>query len=194
MKSVFNKQPWFGHLLILSALAVFVGCDQAPTESDTTAQAEHDHGHSHDHGDEHDHEDGHDHGEHGHDEHGGHDHGEHGDDEHDHEGPESFAEALASVTSMKTTICKAFADETPDAAHDELHEIGHLLEEIPELAAKVDGISKEQIAKVEAAVEKLFEGFGELDHTLHDTSAEVDVAALEKQLTDAISELESATK
>ncbi|MEM8736246.1 MAG: hypothetical protein AAGG44_18595 [Planctomycetota bacterium] len=192
MKTTINPTQLLGSLFLLGAMLAFVGCDQAPTESDSTAHAEHDHdehaGHDHDAHAGHDH-DGH--AGHDHDDHAGHDHDGHAD--HDDDAPESFAEALTSITSMKSNICKAFANKTPDDAHDELHEVGHLLEEMPSLAAKVEGISKEQLAKVEAAVEELFDGFSELDGTLHG-GADVDVAALEKQLTDAIGALEAVTK
>ncbi|MFK7734474.1 MAG: hypothetical protein AB8B50_00500 [Pirellulaceae bacterium] len=118
-------------------------------------------------------------------------HDEH--DEHAGDAPDTFAEAFEALTAMKTEICKAFAAGTPDEAHDSLHKVGQLLEDLPDLAAKVEGVSADRLSKVEAAVEKLFDGFTKLDGTMHD-GPEVDVAELEKQLSAAVGELEKAVQ
>lgn len=120
--------------------------------------------------------------------HDGHDHG----DEHAHE-PENFAEALEEVKEMKTTICKAFADGTPDDAHTPLHNVGHALEELSEMAKKEADVTPEQLEAVKAQVEVLFEGFAKLDGVMHG-GPEVKIEDLEKDLTAAITELEGVMK
>ena len=59
---------------------------------------------------------------------------------------------------MKVAICKAFADGTPDEAHDTLHEVGHTLEDLTSLASAGEEMSAEQLVSVEQAVEKLCSG------------------------------------
>ncbi len=110
-----------------------------------------------------------------------------------HQEPADFSSALAEVESMKTSICEAFANGTPDDAHDALHKIGHSLEHLPELAAKGGELSEEQLAKVGTSVEALFDGFAKLDDTLHG-GAEVDVEELEKELNQALSDLKEAVQ
>lgn len=119
--------------------------------------------------------------------HDGHDHG----DEHAH--AESFAEALEEVKEMKTKICKAFSDGTPDDAHDALHDVGHALEELSKTAGKEADVTPEQLEKVKTQVEALFEGFAKLDGVMHG-GPEVKIEDLEKDLTAAITELEGVMK
>ena len=156
--------------MILLAFLAFCGCAGSKTESNATT-ANHD-----------------DHGEHG--DHG--DHEEHGDHK-EHEAPKDFATALKQLKDMKVLICKAFADGSPDDAHDQLHDVGKLLEKMPELAAEGGDLAAEKLTEIDQAVEELFDGFGQLDGTLHGGDA-VDVAELEKQLTQSIESLEMAAK
>lgn len=97
---------------------------------------------------------------------GGHDH----DHDHGHEGghhhPETFAEAVAEIAEMKTAIQTALSEGDTDKADGPVHEIGHILEELEELAKKAE-LSEEQIAEVKAATETLFASFAALDETIH---------------------------
>lgn len=87
----------------------------------------------------------------------GHDHG-------DHKHPETLAEAVTQLEEYKTTIKTAFEGGKPEDAHGALHDIGHLLESIPGLAAKN---AEGDADAVKAAVEDLFDAFGALDETMH---------------------------
>lgn len=107
--------------------------------------------------------------------------------------PIDFEEALKRVETMKTSICKAFNDGTPEDAHDLLHEVGHALGKIPDLAAKQNRLTADQTSEVNVAVEALFDGFGQLDDTLHG-GEEVDIADLDKKLTEALNDLKDAVK
>lgn len=160
-------------LLVCLSLCALIGCG-APAPEKTASHDDHD-----------------EHGEHG--EHGEH-HDDHDDEGEHHEGePETFAEAFEAVSAMKTKICKAFKDGTPDDAHAALHDVGHLLEELPELAAKGGELSEEQVSKMNAAVEALFDGFGKLDSTMHG-GKEVNVEDLESKLTTALEDLKGAVE
>lgn len=90
----------------------------------------------------------------------GHDH-----EDHDH-GPESLKDALAVVTSLRNTIRDSFAKNDQDAAHGPLHDVGAILEAIPELAKK-EKISASNQAAIETAVNALMDAFGNVDKTMH---------------------------
>lgn len=106
---------------------------------------------------------------------------------------QSFAEAVAEMSKMKKAICKAFADQTPEDAHDGLHDVGRLLESIPELASKDLKLDQSAMTSLDAAVEALFDGFGKLDETFHGGD-EVDAEQIEEELTQAIDKLKQAVK
>ncbi len=88
------------------------------------------------------------------------DHAEHS------EHAETLEGAMKELVAFKATIQSAFEDKKPDDAHDALHEVGHVLEELPELAEK-EKMSAEDVKTLKDAVEVLFEGFGELDKGMH---------------------------
>ena len=94
------------------------------------------------------------------DEHG-HAHGEGG-----HEHAESLGEAVEELTELRNTVRDAFAAEDPDTAHGPLHDVGHILEEVSEMAEKEE-LSEEQLASVKSAVDKLFDSFGAVDKMMH---------------------------
>ena len=161
-------------ILFVLSLTVYVGCGGGPASSDAGTDSHA--GHSED---EHAHE--------GEDEGHGHEGGHHG------EMPATFDEAFESLSEMKDSICKAFADGTPQDAHGALHNVGNLLNALPDLVAAKGDVAPEQMSKVEAAVEQLFDGFGALDGTLHG-GAEVKIDDLDKKLTDALNEIKDAVK
>jgi len=91
---------------------------------------------------------------------------------HDHEGhdhshgPESLKDAISELTSLRDTIRDSFAKNDLDTADNKLHEVGHILESIPELAKK-EQVSAENQTAVEAAVNTLMVAFGNVDKTMH---------------------------
>jgi len=84
-----------------------------------------------------------------------------------HKHAETYPEAVAELEEMNTVIAAAFASNDVDAAHDPLHEVGHVLDELPTLAKKQE-LSDDAVAAIGAAVEKLFEAFGKVDAKFHD--------------------------
>ncbi|MCA9051593.1 MAG: hypothetical protein KDA89_22800 [Planctomycetaceae bacterium] len=97
-----------------------------------------------------------------------HDHDDHGHDheDHSHDHPETFAEAVSQLTAMRNTIRDGFANNDEDAAHEPLHDVGHLLEDLEGLAEK-ESLTDEQKAALKSSVETLFNAFGDVDKTLH---------------------------
>ena len=72
-----------------------------------------------------------------------------------------------------------FEGGKPDEAQDALHEIGHVIEELPQLATK-EKFSAESNGKVNVATEKLKNAFGALDDSMHGGKGEsLDVVTLE---------------
>lgn len=83
-----------------------------------------------------------------------------------HKHAETYPEAVAELEEMNQAIASAFASNDVDAAHDPLHEVGHVLDELPALAKKHQ-LGDEAVAAISAAVEKLFEAFGKVDEKFH---------------------------
>ncbi len=94
-----------------------------------------------------------------------HDHGHDHDHEHAHR-PDSLHEAVAELEDLSEAIQAAIVDGDPEDAHDPLHEIGHLLEAIPDVAAETD-LPESEWDAVKAASERLFEAFGDIDKAYH---------------------------
>ncbi|MEM9352310.1 MAG: hypothetical protein AAGA92_04800 [Planctomycetota bacterium] len=96
-----------------------------------------------------------------------HSHGHEHDHDHGHSHrPESLHEAVAELESLSEAIRTAIVDGDPKDAHDPLHEIGYLLEAIPDVAAETD-LPEEEWNAVKAASEQLFDAFAEIDKTYH---------------------------
>lgn len=91
---------------------------------------------------------------------------EHAHDEHAHHHPETLAEAVAELSELRDTIRDAFAANDPDKAHDPLHEIGHALEAVSELAQE-EKLPEDKLAVVTTSVESLMQSFGEIDKSMH---------------------------
>lgn len=87
---------------------------------------------------------------------------EHG---HDHS-HDSLSDAVEELTTLRNQIRDAFGKNDPDAAHDPLHEVGHILEAIPDLAKK-EGLAEEKRKIIETATETLMTAFGAVDKTMH---------------------------
>jgi hypothetical protein len=103
----------------------------------------------------------------------GHDHAAADEHEHEHEhaspetaaaAPGSFADALARIIELDSRIRAASAAD-PEAAHGDLHAIGHLLEELPGLA-QTAGVPLDAAA-VKRSAGILFEAFSRIDDKLH---------------------------
>lgn len=100
---------------------------------------------------------------HSHDAHGtGHNHA-HGEDE---DRPKSFAEAVRVIKEHGDEVAEAFQAGDPEAAHDALHELGHLLASLPKLVDDADMPDEEQ-NKAKQAAKELFDAYNKLDRLMH---------------------------
>jgi len=106
-----------------------------------------------------------------------HEHGE------GHHHPETLADALTELTELRDAIRDAFAKDDTDKAHDPLHEVGHIIEVVQELAEK-EKLPEDRLAIVKSSTEELFNAFGDVDKTMHggegstykDVSEKIDAA------------------
>jgi len=87
---------------------------------------------------------------------------------HEHAHAETLAEAITELTELHSDIAAAFKADKPDDAHDALHDIGHVLEELTPLA-KNEKLPEDRVAAIETAVKTLMDGYAELDKTMHGT-------------------------
>ena len=133
--------------LLLSCLLVF-GCNPSPPAPRPVSAAS----------------DGADHAAMGDDthDHAGHDHHEHADHDEHHE---SYAEAVTELDSLRMAAKDALAAGNLEAADDAVHEIGEILEELPDLAAKEAAIAADETIK--PAIKDLYDCFDSIDQKLH---------------------------
>ncbi|HTU25086.1 MAG TPA: hypothetical protein VMF30_06800 [Pirellulales bacterium] len=96
---------------------------------------------------------------------GGHIHDDDADEEHEHEHHESFADAVTELDGLRDAARRAMGENNVKAADDAVHEIGHILEELPSLAAKEAATAED--TEVRPAIDELFECFDQIDHKLH---------------------------
>jgi hypothetical protein len=91
----------------------------------------------------------------------GHDH------DHDHEEIKSFAQGVGRLEKISDQVKVAFEKGSPDDAHGVLHDVGHLLESLPALAANQSDIDDAGRDAIKNAVESLFTSYGKLDESMH---------------------------
>ncbi|MFM7074052.1 MAG: hypothetical protein ACKO38_19875 [Planctomycetota bacterium] len=176
---------WQPRLILLCAYSLFfaAGCGPEAPSSPSGEAAKSDHGHDHDH--DHGHEHGHEHGK-GEAEKAASGGGGEGPSKTAAVKAENYADALRQLTEMHAKMKAAFGKKDIDAAHGPLHDVGHVLELIPVLAAKE---TKEEavLAAIRKPVDELFDYYGKVDEKLHgeagvtyeEVSSKID-AALEK--------------
>ncbi|MBX3443710.1 MAG: hypothetical protein KF774_14980 [Planctomyces sp.] len=115
------------------------------------------------------------------------------DHDHDHgtadEHPETFAAAVQAISTARDAIRGGFEANDLQRADGPLHAIGHVLEDLQELA-KSANLSEEQLAEVKTATDALFGGFGELDKTIHGSSEGKTWSDVEQEVNQAVESLE----
>lgn len=174
------RQNWLAtclpRLLLLVAYPLFfaVGCGPSPSDPAGGTAAKSDHDHEHDHGHDHD-------------------HGGSAKPAGGAEGgaksavkAENYADAIRQLTEMHGKMKTAFGKKDIDAAHGPLHDVGHVLELIPALAAK-ETQDETVLASIRKPVDELFDHYSKVDEKLHgesgvtyeEVSSQID-AALEK--------------
>jgi hypothetical protein len=119
----------------------------------------------------------------GHAAHGGHAHGEAGSGG----PPADFASTVAELRPLYETIRDAFQAGDKDKAHEPLHQIGHLLEALPE-SASMAGFGDQELATAKSASAAMFKAYGEIDEAMH-AGKEPDYGSVAETLDTAMAEL-----
>ena len=83
---------------------------------------------------------------------------DHDDGEHPHH--ETYAAAVEELDGLRLAVKNAMAENNLDAAHEAVHEIAHILEELPALAAKQATAADENVKR---AIDELFECFDQIE-------------------------------
>lgn len=93
------------------------------------------------------------------------------------EQPPSFAEAVAKLVALRDQIRDAFAAQNEEQGHEPLHEVGHLLEDLPGLAEKQ--VSPADLPEIKQTSDELFDLFAKVDEKMHgaEGAAYADVAS-----------------
>ena len=86
--------------------------------------------------------------------------------ESEHVHAETLPDAVKELEGVCATVKAAFAKDDSEAAHDPMHDVLHLLDEIPGLVAKstLDDATK---AEIKTAADSLFKSFDEVDKGMH---------------------------
>jgi hypothetical protein len=79
-----------------------------------------------------------------------------------------------------------------DTAHDPLHEVGGLLENLPKLADQAS-LSAEDRATAQAAITAMFEAYGQIDQAIHGGQP-VDYEAVRGKLDKGMTDLDSVAE
>jgi hypothetical protein len=95
---------------------------------------------------------------------------------------------VAALRSHHDAIRDGFQSGSPEQAHDPLHEVGHVLEALPELAADAD-LSASDIEALQSAVDQMFAGYGAVDDAMH-SGEEPDYDAVAEQLEESLKAIE----
>lgn len=90
----------------------------------------------------------------------------HGHEHGDHDHATDFAGAIRELEELSGAIGTAMDQGDGDTAHDPLHEVGHVLEAMPELAKK-EGLSDDDQTAVNGAVATLMDAYNEVDKGMH---------------------------
>ena len=114
------------------------------------------------------------------------------DHDHDHPAPEGFAAEVAVLRGHFETIRDALGENDVSTAHDPLHEVGHLLENLPKLADQA-GLNAEDLATAKAAITAMFEAYGQIDQAIHGDK-DVDYESVREKLDQGMADLDAVVE
>lgn len=111
--------------------------------------------------------------------------------DHHHEHPTNLLEGYQMLSDLYAVIAAAFQQSDPDAAHDQLHEVAHILDEdLPGLVENDAKLSDDQKSGLLTALASLFEEFSKLDDVLHG-GPEVDFPDVNSKIESAMSDFKA---
>jgi hypothetical protein len=112
--------------------------------------------------------------------------------EHEHsvEGHLPFDSLVAEIREHRDAVKAAFDADKQDDAHDPLHQIGHLIAQLPDAAAETD-LAESDWNEVKQASDKLMAAFGKVDALFHGDKDGLKFAEIEQDVQEAIAVLEA---
>lgn len=161
-----------------------LGCGPAAIEQGNGGASSSTHPSTESHAASHKDREGHEHAEHAH---------ENSQESDGHTHPADLSSAVAELKKLTEAIRSAFENETPEEAHDALHEVGHLLEAIPGLAARQNADKPIDVDALKEHVELLFDAFTTLDDTLHG-GEDVEFSEVDQKITSNFQALQELTQ
>lgn len=117
----------------------------------------------------------------------------HGDDHHhgDHgAGQLAFPDLVAKIDEHRNEIKQAFSEGERDQAHHPLHEIGSLIQKLPDAAAATD-LSEEEWNEVKQVSESLMAAFAKVDKLFHGDDEGVEYTEVETDVDQSMAVLQS---
>lgn len=99
-----------------------------------------------------------------------------------------FDSLVIRICGHRDAIKAAFDADKQDEAHDPLHEIGHLITQLPDAAAETD-LDESDWNQVKQASDNLMVSFGKVDARFHGEEEGVKFTEVEEDVQDAISVL-----
>ena len=100
-----------------------------------------------------------------------------------------FDSLVTRICEHRDTIKAAFDADKQGEAHDPLHEIGHLIAQLPDAAAETDLVESDW-NQVKQASDNLMASFGKVDALFHGDKEGLKFAEIEQDVQDAIAVLE----
>ena len=119
----------------------------------------------------------------------GDDHSHGHDHDHSAEAQVPFDSLVEQICQHRDSIKSAFDADNHDEAHDPLHEIGHLITQLPDAASQTD-LAESDWNQVKGASDKLMEAFGKIDMLFHGDESGVKFPEVEQEIATAITVLE----
>jgi hypothetical protein len=98
---------------------------------------------------------------------------------------------VEKLEALRTTVSDSLKAKDTNKADDAVHEVGHVLEDIPELAK--EAVDEAQHADLKKDVEELFDHFEKLDDEIH-SGKEVSYDAVGEKIDAAIERLHARIK
>ena len=110
---------------------------------------------------------------------------EHGHDHGDAEAPRELGALVDAISQHSEAIAAAFSSGKQDDAHGPLHEIGHLIQKLPDAAAQSD-LPESDWTEVKQAADQLMTAFGKVDSLFHGSQDGVIFDQIESDVTTAM--------
>ena len=116
------------------------------------------------------------------------DHGHGHDHDHSAESHLPFDSLVTRICHHRDAIKAAFDEGNREEAHDPLHEIGHLIGQLPDSAAETD-LAESDWNQVKQASDNLMSAFGKVDEIFHGNEEGLEYSDIQQEVEESIAVL-----